>query len=352
MKTTVLVKLDVRDPNLSKLREVVRGARDGKIVAFPTETVYGIGGPMSVPKISQTLAEIKKRTLDKPFSYHIGDWGMVDLLGVKRTPAFRFLSRSFWPGPVTLVAETNRGDKIGLRYPRARLALALINASGEPFVATSANISGQPSPRSAEEVMKQLSGQIDYLIDGGPCDQGEDSTVVDASVGKPEILRRGALVTEVEKALEKIYRGKFPRKKILIVCTGNSCRSPMAAGWLASELLRKGYGDQIEVASCGIGARTGYPATPEAILAMKNREIDIQEHRSRSCTRDDMLDADMIFAMSEEHYQFITGMVPQAKERIKVLNIPDPIGLGMMVYEKVIEAIEKKLRENWNEIIN
>ena len=124
----------------------------------------------------------------------------------------------------------------------------------------------------------------------------------------------------------------------------------MAAGWLKHELRRKGMEDEIEVASCGIGARTGATATTEAILVMKNREIDISGHRSRPCVREDVVDADIIFAMSQEHGTFLSGLVPGLKEKIKVLNIPDPIGMGIMVYEEVIASVDKKMKENWNQI--
>ena len=124
----------------------------------------------------------------------------------------------------------------------------------------------------------------------------------------------------------------------------------MGAAWLARELRNKGLADQIEVASCGIGTRGGMAASSEAIIVMKNREVDISSHRSRACTRRDVWDADLIFAMSEEHCNFIAGMVPEAKEKIQVLNIPDPIGMGMYIYEEVIEALERKLKEKWNDI--
>jgi protein-tyrosine phosphatase len=118
------------------------------------------------------------------------------------------------------------------------------------------------------------------------------------------------------------------------------------------ELRRKGLEEQIEVFSCGITAKEGAPPTSEALFVMKNREIDISEHRSHGCTREDVREADLILAMSQEHADFVLSLDPTAKVRLVVLNVPDPIGMGMMAYEEVIRVMETKLKENWSKIVS
>ena len=260
--------------------------------------------------------------------------------------------KQFWPGPLTLLAKNRKEETVGLRCPRNGITALLINSVGFPFWGTSANVSGQPAPATAEEVLAQLEGKIDYLIDGGPCEYGRDSTVVDVTADPPGMVRFGVEGEKIEEALEAVRTGRYPRKKILFVCTGNSCRSPMAAAWLRTELKKNRLDHQVEVDSCGVGAGGGSPSTMEAILVMKNREIDISGHRSKGCAREDVMTADLIFAMSSEHASFIQGMMPQVKDKIRLLNVPDPIGMGMLIYEQVIQSIEKKLKACWSEIIS
>lgn len=345
-------KVDVRDPDLSTIRQLAMDSRAGKLIVFPTETVYGIGAPMNVPGIRERLAQLKGRPAEKPFSYHIGEWEMVDQMRIVQTPSFRHLSRVFWPGPLTLLVLNEGGEKIGLRFPRHRLASALINAAGEPFVASSANLSGKPSPRNAEEALTSL-GEGDYaVIDGGACELSQDSTVVDVSGHEaPVILREGAMIHEIKTEIQKVLSGQYIRKRILIVCTGNSCRSPMAEGLLIDTLRKKDLAGQIEVTSCGIAARNGGKATTEAILVMKNLEIDIANHRSKPCTREDVNQADLILCMAKEHADFIGNLMPQTRSKIRVMNVIDPIGMNLLIYEAVLSDIEKKMKNIWKDIV-
>lgn len=351
MQNPTVIRFNPNDPSLREIREIARFTRMGKIVAFPTETVYGIGVPASKKEALERLYQIKGRDREKPLAYHVGDWKQLGVLGVVRSPAFRYLSKKFWPGPVTLIVHRENGEKIGVRFPKSVPACVLITSAGEPFLATSANRSGEPSPRTVEEVLQALGGAIDYVIDAGPCEVGKDSTVVDVTTDPPQILREGAEIEAVRRAIEDIQYRRIPRKRILVVCTGNSCRSPMAAGLIQEELRRKRLEREIEVTTCGILARDGGSATAEAIYVMKNREIDISTHRSHCCRQEDIMDADLIIAMAAEHSDFIMNLAPAARNKVMMFDIPDPIGMGMPVYEDVVKKLEEKIRKEWQDIV-
>jgi tRNA threonylcarbamoyl adenosine modification protein (Sua5/YciO/YrdC/YwlC family) len=347
-----VIKLDLRNPDMTRLREAIQAGRDGKLIVFPTETVYGLGGKMSAPGLEQRIRDIKGREENKPFSFHIGDWSMLGMLGVDVTPVFRVFARRFWPGPVTIIAKNKSGAKIGIRYPKNNIACALIAETGEPFIATSANLSGQLSPHTAKQAVDQLDGTFDVLIDGGKTELSQDSTVLDLSGEVPAILRKGAHAAEVEKVIEKIRVGKCPAKKILVVCTGNSCRSPMAEGWLKLEIEKRGLSEKIEVSSCGIGAREGLPASVESDFVMRNHGIDLSRHKSRQCRKGDVWGSDLVIVMADHHARAIDEIMPGAAGKTVTLDVEDPIGLGMNVYETTFAQIERKLRERLSDILS
>ncbi len=351
MKTTI-IKLDPKRPDLNRIHEIAGQLLHGKIVAFPTETVYGLAVCANQPQALVKLHELKQRPEDKPFTYHIGNLGTLERLDVIQGRVLRFLINQFWPGPVTLLALTRKEEKIGLRFPKNEISIRMINQCAELVVATSANISGDKSPTTAEEVLKIFPNEIDIVVDGGPCEWGQDSTIVDTVSNPPQIIRGGVYKDRVEQAIEKIKLGRFPRKKIIIVCTGNTCRSPMAQGWLEHELQKKGLAEQIEVSSCGICAREGGSAALESILTLKNDEIGFENFKTHLCRREDVLAADLILVMSEEHRKFISELCLPARERIIVLGISDPVGMTIDFYEKSYRAIKEKILSLWAEIVS
>jgi L-threonylcarbamoyladenylate synthase len=208
MKKTVLLKVDPRAPDIERVRVAARVIRSGGLVAFPTETVYGLGADALNATAVLALFEAKNRPLDNPPIVHVCD--VKDVYRVARdVPAMaEELMRLFWPGPLTLILKRSGVvpdvavaglDTVAVRMPRHGVALALIRESQCPISAPSANLAGKPSPTTAKHVLDDLDGKIDAVLDGGPTVVGVESTVLDLTVDPPQVLRPGGTPFEVLK---------------------------------------------------------------------------------------------------------------------------------------------------------
>jgi L-threonylcarbamoyladenylate synthase len=208
MKKTLVLKVDSQEPEIGTIRIAADFIRKGGLVAFPTETVYGLGADALNPKAVLALFEAKKRPLDNPPIVHVGNIRDVNRL-VKEVPLnTEMLMKRFWPGPLTLIFKRSEVvpevtvaglDTIAIRMPRHNVALALIRESGCPIAAPSANLAGKPSPTSAEHVLEDLNGRIDVVLDAGPTHIGVESTVLDMTVDPLQVLRPGGTPYEVLK---------------------------------------------------------------------------------------------------------------------------------------------------------
>ena len=209
MKHTLMLKVNPENPETEKVQSAAAIIRKGGLVAFPTETVYGLGADALNPKAIAALFKAKKRPLDNPPIIHVENIETVNNLAKQVPPKAKQLMKLFWPGPLTIVFPrsptvpdiTVAGlDTIAVRMPKNKVALALIKQSNRPIAAPSANLAGKPSPTTAKHVF-DLNGRIDVILDGGPTIIGVESTVLDLSVNPPMILRPGGTTLE---ALKKI----------------------------------------------------------------------------------------------------------------------------------------------------
>lgn len=195
MKVSV-IKIDPVNPDKRAIAAAGLIIREGGLVVFPTETVYGIAANLLDEKAIKRLCKIKARPEGKPFTVHISDIKTIDDMGCVITGTARKLMDKFWPGPLTIILKSHDGGKTGFRMPANKIALELIRASAVPIVAPSANLSGSPAPVTAEEVIADIKDGIDMVIDGGKTKVGLESTVVDLTVDPFKILRRGAIKEE------------------------------------------------------------------------------------------------------------------------------------------------------------
>ena len=184
--------------------------RSGGLVAFPTETVYGLGANGLNGEAVKKIFEAKGRPADNPLILHIARKSDVKKLWTHIPETAKALMDEFWPGPLTLIylkselvpGEVTAGlDTVAIRMPEHKTALALIRAAGVPIAAPSANLSGKPSPTTAEHVLFDMDGRIDMIIDGGECSVGVESTVVSLVGQQPTILRPGGITKEMLEAV-------------------------------------------------------------------------------------------------------------------------------------------------------
>ncbi len=182
----------------------------GGVVAFPTDTVYGLGAAVSSARGVQKVFSIKGRSATQALPVLIANVEQLGEVAVEVSPEAMRLAGLFWPGPLTLVLKradrvpllvTAGGGTVGVRVPDHPVPLALIRGLGEPITGTSANLSGLPACKTAAEVRGQLGSLVDYVIDAGPLPGGTESTIVDMTESVPKILREGAVSrADIERA--------------------------------------------------------------------------------------------------------------------------------------------------------
>lgn len=324
---TQIKKLDYGRPDEKVIAEAGRIILAGGLVAFPTETVYGLGGDAMNPESSKKIYAAKGRPSDNPLIVHIAD--KEDLYRIARIVSEKAekLMEAFWPGPLTMIfdknelvpGETTGGlDTVAVRMPSDRIAAAFIKAAGGFVAAPSANVSGRPSTTTAAHVAEDLSGRIEMILDGGQAVIGLESTIVDMTVDPPVILRPGAITkemmeeqigaVEVDKAMitpDSGIRPKAPGMKYrhyapkadLTIVEGRTEDVTEAIRRMVGETMSQGKKAGIiatdETASC-------YPEGLVMSLGARKHEEEIAMHLFEVLRRFDETDVDCIYSESFE----------------------------------------------------
>jgi tRNA threonylcarbamoyl adenosine modification protein (Sua5/YciO/YrdC/YwlC family) len=351
----------------------VQSLAEGGIVALPTETVYGLAASALDDRAVGRLVAMKDRRQAKPLTLAIKSADEARDYAPDLCPLGQRLARRCWPGPVTLVVDDTHAeslvrqlpppvrqavspaDTIGLRVPGHPLVLDVLRMLAGPLALTSANRSGQPEALSAREIMATFGDAIDLVVDDGPCRFGQPSSVVRVNKGRIEILRAGVVPERTLRRLSSLL--------VLFVCTGNTCRSPMAES-LCRQLLAQRLGcriDELEdrgvlVMSAGVATMMGGRATTEAAETMAELGLDLGSHETQPLTEPLTRHADVIYAMTRAHREAIVAEWPSAAERTEVLavdgsDICDPIGGPLERYRQCAQRIRAELETRLGEIL-
>jgi protein-tyrosine phosphatase len=358
----MLTTLDLRatDDPRDMVHRTVQALVEGRVVAVPTETVYGLAADALNEQAVAKLCEIKGRLSEHPLTLSVQSREAAEDFLCEPSPLARRLGHRCWPGPLTLVTccpsslsavhQLPAGVRqriispdgcVGLRVVDHRILSGLHRYLSGPLVLTSANVSGQEPPTTAAGVAKQLGDSLSLLLDDGPTRYGGVSTVARVIGNRLEILREGVI--------ERAAMNQFVKPVIVLVCTGNTCRSPMAET-LLRERLRKKFGceDAVRVLSAGVAAAHGCGASPQAIEVMGKRGLDLTGHSSRALDDDVINLADLVLTMTRGHRAAILAAWPDMQDRVHTLrrdggDISDPVGMSVDVYESCALQIDAEL---------
>jgi len=342
------------------VHRTVEAIARGWVVAIPTETVYGLAVDALNPAAVKQLIDLKGREASVPLAISVRGEQAIEDFVCEWTPLARRLARRCMPGPLTLVVpcgcelsiatrlpltiqETLYGelDCIGFRVVSHPIIMQLHEYLRGPLVLTSANLSGHPPATRGQDVVAQFGDSVPLVLDDGPTRYGGASTVVRVIDNRYEILRHGAI--------EAAAMTEFAKPMVVLVCTGNTCRSPMAEAILKDLLAKKGNGlETVTVMSAGVAASDGAMASTQAVDVMEQRGLDLNNHQSRPLS-DAVVDrADIILTMTRGHRAAILAAWPDRIDQVHTLrrdggDIADPVGSPRDVYQQCADQIEREL---------
>lgn len=298
----------------------------GGLVAFPTETVYGLGADASREDAVRRIFEVKGRPRGHPLIVHLAPEARLEGWAAEVPALARRLAAAAWPGPLTLIlrrgprvaaAVTGGADTVGLRVPAHPLAQALLRAFGGGVAAPSANRFGAVSPTTAAHVIADLRGDVDYVLDGGPCEVGVESTIVDLSRGRPALLRPGGLPREAIEAIA----GPL---------AAGDADAPAAPGTLAGHYAPRAR--VIAVALDDVPAAVAAQRGELAVLAPASALARWPELGARACPL-----PDDVAGMARELYAALRALDARGVE-VVIAALPPAAGLGEAVGDRMRRA--------------
>ncbi|MEM7204751.1 MAG: Sua5/YciO/YrdC/YwlC family protein [Planctomycetota bacterium] len=324
------------------VERAVAAIRSGALVALPTETVYGLAADPDDAASVAKLQRAKGRDAGKPLTHHVASVDAARRLVAAIPRRVERLAARFWPGPFTAVLPTPEGGSIGVRVPAQAFTRAVLAHFPRGLLLSSVNPSGAPPLTDPDEIAARFT-DIDVLIDAGPAVLGTASAVVRDLGVELEVLREGTL------ARDELLRAAAAT--VWFVCTGNTCRSPLAAAiatHAAAGALGVGTGDLLarglHICSAGTATGGGSIASEGSLQVAAEIGLDLGAHVSRPAEPTDLARAAAVYAMTQSHLRHVLGLAPDVASRAQVLDpdgtdIPDPFGGDLSIYREAREVI-------------
>ena len=355
------------------VKTAVDSLRAGQLVVLPTETVYGLAAALANEAAIDRLFTVKGRDPANPLAVAVSGLEMLEDFLTNLTEMQKRLPRRVWPGPVTIVLPVDPDEHflrqlpktampaiyanghIGFRVPNHPFTQDVIKKLEQPIVLTSANRSGQGECVNTDDIAKSLGPEVELIIEDGPAKSDKPSTVVRLEGGDAKILREGAVS---EAAINRLLA-----RIIIFVCTGNTCRSPMAEV-LCRNLLANHFQCSLEevenlgyvIMSAGVAASDQSTASSAAQQVVMARGMSLADHLSQPLNETHIRFADKIYAMTRNHREAILSFWPSADTRLFVLrtdggDIADPYGGSISLYDDCADQIEDELMKRMKEIL-
>lgn len=323
--------------------DVVGLLRQGQLCVLPTETVYGLAVlPGRADAVDRARAA-KGRDADQPFTWHIARRADADRLWAHVPPGVGRLLDRYWPGPLTVILPARGGGTAGVRLPAHDFTRAVIEACGEPLWLSSVNRSGEPPLLDAHAIADAFGEHVALVVDDGRSPIGMASTIVRQLERRLEVLREGILTAD------DVLR--TAARLVLFVCTGNTCRSPLAEA-LARDAAARALGVPADAvlahglmfASAGTSTLDGMPASDGSRAVAREAGLDLDAHSSTALTPELLERASFVYCLTAGHRRAILAEMPEVADKLALLrpdglDVADPYGRDLQDYRRTRDEI-------------